>query len=133
MLSFNAVDKYDILDGCRRVYTGFNPVSGTREELLDRYIGKDVLINGVGRHIVAVELFAVNEHPKGIGIGLVVKRWVATMLLGRKIVPNDDDSLAKSGVSSPTTTLFRNAFLLGALVSFFATCLIIGFLGLIFF
>lgn len=49
-----------------------NPERGTRKDLSDRYIGKEVLIEGKVYKVRDVETFAIEDQRVGIMIGLAV-------------------------------------------------------------
>jgi hypothetical protein len=49
-----------------------NPKRGSRKELSDRYLGKEVLIEGKAYKVRGVEMFAIEIQREGIMIGLAV-------------------------------------------------------------
>jgi hypothetical protein len=49
-----------------------NPIAGNRKEVYDRYMGKQVMIDGHTYTVKGIELFAVENHPVGRAIGLLL-------------------------------------------------------------
>ena len=76
MLEFNAQDVFYI-KGLGFAFAGRNPEATTREGLQQRYVGKQVKINGKGGGdlftVVGVESTAIEHQREGAGISLLVK------------------------------------------------------------